>query len=100
MSLSDLSLLKMLVLGASVLASLWTAVVVWRRPDPVLFKSCVVALGFVPVVGPLFALWVCSFPDRMHPDMQAKYRRVVNTYAVPKEAIEASVKKGEASDAT
>ena len=97
--LTGLSPFKLFALAASLAASVWVAGVVWRRNDPLLFKCAVVVLGFLPVVGPAIALWICSFPDKMHPDMQAKYKRVVNSYSVPKDAIEASVKKGRGGDA-
>ena len=97
--LTGLSLFKLFVLSASTVASIWVATIVWRRGDPLLFRCAVVVLGFLPVVGPLIALWICSFPDKMHPDMQAKYRRVVNSYSVPTAAIEASLKKDRGGDA-
>jgi hypothetical protein len=96
--LTSLPPFKLFFLAASAVASLWVAQLVWRRGDPLLFKCTVLVLGFLPVLGPLIALWICSFPDKMHPDMQAKYKRTVNSYSVPKAAIEASVKKGRRDD--
>ena len=66
---------------------------IWRRGDPLLLKIGTTVVAFLPVVGPLLALWVLSFPDRMHPDLRAKYKNVVNVYAVPKEAIDARVEQ-------
>ena len=88
-----------MVLGISILASLWVAVLVWRRDDHVLFKCAATLITFIPVLGPLFGLWVTSFPDKMHPDMQAKYKNAVNVYSVPKESIEARARGAGSGDA-
>ena len=62
--------------------------VVWkRRADPVLFKVILTVVAFVPVLGPLFAMWTVSFPDRMHPALQAKYPKMVNSYSFPTAAV-------------
>jgi hypothetical protein len=83
MLLSNVPMSALLAVGASTLAALVVCVLIWRRSDPLLLKIGVTLITFVPVVGPLFALWVLSFPDRMHPALQAKYPRVVNTYSSP-----------------
>lgn len=87
------------VLGASAAASSVISVLIWRRRDPVVLKLGTTVVAFLPVVGPLFALWVVSFPDRMHPDLQAKYKNTVNAYSVPKEAIRANLEDKERGDA-
>lgn len=91
MSPASLPTPMLLVFGVSALASVCVAVLAWRRKDPVLFKVGVTLVTFLPVVGPLFGLWVASFPDKIHPDMQAKYKNTVNVYSVPTARIEASV---------
>lgn len=65
------------------MGSCLVAFLIWRREDPVLLKVAVTIVAFIPVVGPVFALWVCSFPDRMHPALRAKYKNRVNVYSVP-----------------
>lgn len=56
------------VLGLSALASLAVATSIWRRDDSPFLKLGTTLAAFLPVVGLLFALWILSFPDRMHPD--------------------------------
>lgn len=83
MTLSDIPLPALMALGASAVGSCLVTFLVWRREDPILLKVMTTAVAFLPVIGPLFALWVCSFPDRMHPALQAKYKNTVNVYSVP-----------------
>ncbi|UUZ67847.1 hypothetical protein LP416_26010 [Polaromonas sp. P2-4] len=73
-----------MALCASAVASCLVAILIWRRDELVIFRIAVTLVAFFPVVGPIFALWVTSFPDRMHPALQAKYKNTVNTYSVPK----------------
>ena len=87
----DLSTPVWLLLGVSSFASVCVAALVWRRNDHVLFKVSVTVVSFIPVIGPIVGLWVTSFPDKLHPDLQAKYKNAVNVYSVPKEAIRRQV---------
>ena len=73
----------LIAIGASLLASLAVVVLIWRRGDPVTLKVAVTVVAFLPIVGPLFALWILSFPDRMHPALRATHPKVVNSYSSP-----------------
>jgi hypothetical protein len=73
----------LITLGVSVTASVAISVLIWRRHDHVILKVGTTLVAFFPIVGPLFALWIISFPDRMHPSLQAKYPKRVNFYSVP-----------------
>lgn len=73
----------LIAIGVSLLASLAVVVLIWRRGDPLTLKIAVTVVAFLPIVGPLFALWILSFPDRMHPALQAMHPKVVNTYSSP-----------------
>lgn len=73
----------LLAIAVSLLASLAVTVLIWRRRDPLALKIAVTVVAFLPVVGPLFALWILSFPDRMHPALQATHPKMVNTYSSP-----------------
>ncbi|WP_200232373.1 hypothetical protein [Rubrivivax gelatinosus] len=53
---------------------------VWSSKDPAFFKIVLTALLFLPVVGPIVVFWICNFPDRLHPDVQARYPKQVNHY--------------------
>jgi hypothetical protein len=86
-------------LAVSVALSFAVSVLIWRRHDPLILKLGTTLVAFLPVIGPLFALWVVSFPDRMHPDLQATYKNTVNVYSVPKESIRASLGEKGRSDA-
>ena len=88
----ELPVKTLLGFGASLIASLLVIRLVWRRDDPVFFKVCITLLALIPFIGPIAGLWVTSFPDKMHPDMQAKYKNTVNSYTLPKSSIEASVR--------
>jgi len=66
-------------------------VLVWRRDDPVLFKVAVTLVTLIPVLGPIVGLWVTSFPDKMYPDLQARYKNAVNAYSVPTDLIRRQV---------
>ncbi len=83
----DLPTPVLLLIGTSTLAALWVDVLVWRREDHVLFKLAVTLVSLIPVIGPIAGFWITSFPDKMHPDLQAKYKTAVNNYAVPEEHI-------------
>lgn len=83
MMLADIPIPALLAIGASTLVGVGVVVLVWRREDPVWLKVAVTGVAFIPVVGPLFTLWVTSFPDRMHPALRAKHPKVVNTYTLP-----------------
>jgi hypothetical protein len=87
----------LLLLGASACAAVWVDVLVWRRSDHVLFKMAVTLVTLIPVLGPIVGLWVTSFPDKMHPDLQAKYKNTVNVYSVPKDFIRSQV-EGQSTD--
>lgn len=67
----------------SAVASAIVCFLAWRRPDPVWMKVAMTLVACIPFVGPLFALWVASFPDKMHPNLQAKIPKVVNVYSSP-----------------
>lgn len=88
----------MLVLGLSGAVSLVVAALVWRRHDPLVLKLGTMLVAFIPVVGPLLALWVMSFPDRMHPALQAK-NRYGNFYSVPKAGAKAEGSESRGRDA-
>ncbi|WP_411884914.1 hypothetical protein [Polaromonas sp. YR568] len=83
MSLNDIPFPALMALCASALASCGVTILIWRRDEPVLFRVAVTVVAFFPVVGPVFALWITSFPDRMHPALQAKYPKTVNRYSIP-----------------
>lgn len=73
------------MLVVSACASVGVLFLIWRRRDPLVLKVATTVVALVPVAGPLFALWVVSFPDRMHPALQAKYKNAVNSYTTPSE---------------
>lgn len=83
MTFSDIPFPALVTLCVSAVASCLVAILIWRRDEPVIFRIAVTVVAFFPVVGPIFALWVTSFPDRMHPALQAKYAKTVNSYSVP-----------------
>lgn len=83
MALNDIPFPALMTLCVSAVASCLVAVLVWRRDEPLIFRVAVTLVAFIPVVGPVFALWVTSFPDRMHPALQAKYKNMVNRYSNP-----------------
>lgn len=87
MSLVEIPLPLLAVLGVSAVASLSMSFVVWRRDDSLLLKVTTTVIAFLPVLGPLFALWIVCFPDRMHPALRAKYPKMVNRYSVPNELL-------------
>lgn len=100
MTPSDIPHTALIALGVSAVGSCLVTVLVWRREDPLFLKVVVTAVAFLPVIGPLFALWVCSFPDRMHPALQAKYKNTVNFYSVPKrKPVDGDESKGRSRDA-
>jgi len=68
------------VVLASWVVGAFLAVRVWRSGDPGLFKAVLILLCVVPVLGPLVVYWVSNFPSRLHPESQARFRNVVNTY--------------------
>lgn len=79
----DVSTRALVVCGASALASVIVVALVWRRHDPLTLRLGTTLVAFVPILGPLFGLWVLSFPDRMHPNLQAKYKNTINSYSMP-----------------
>ena len=81
--LAEIPMSALVAVSTSTIAAAGVSVFVWRRPDPVWFKIAVTAIALIPLIGPLFALWVTCFPDRMHPALQAKYPKMVNSYASP-----------------
>jgi hypothetical protein len=83
MNLNDVPFPALMALCVSAVASCGVTILIWRRDEPVIFRAAVTLVAFFPVVGPVFALWVTSFPDRMHPALQAKYPKVVNNYTIP-----------------
>lgn len=83
MTLNDIPFPALMTLCVSAVASCLVTILVWRRDEPVIFRAAVTLVAFLPVVGPVFALWVTSFPDRMHPALQAKYPKTVNRYSIP-----------------
>lgn len=85
-----LSVKTLLGFGASLIASLLVIRLVWRRDDPVFFKVCITLLALIPFIGPIAGLWVTSFPDKMHPDMQAKYKNTVNSCSFPTSSADTS----------
>ena len=87
-----LSLKTLLGFGASFIASLLVIRLVWRRNDPVFFKICITLLALIPFIGPVAGLWVTTFPDKMHPGMQAKYKNTVNSYSFPTASSDAAAK--------
>jgi predicted PurR-regulated permease PerM len=84
MTFSDVPFPALMALCVSAVASCLVAILIWRRDEPVIFRIAVTVVAFFPVVGPIFALWVTSFPDRMHPALQARYKNTVNAYSVPR----------------
>src|SRR5687767_3843386 len=85
MMLTEIRLPLLLALAASAVVSIGILFLIWRRNDPLLLKLGTSVVAFIPFIGPLLALWVVSFPDRMHPALQAKYKNVVNSYTTPSE---------------
>jgi hypothetical protein len=83
MSLNDIPFSALMALCASALASCGVTILIWRRDESVFFRVAVTVVAFLPVVGPIFALWISSFPGRMHPALQAKYPETVNRYSIP-----------------
>lgn len=83
MTFSDVPFPALMTLCASLVASCLVTILIWRRDEPVIFRIAVTVVAFFPVVGPIFALWVTSFPDRMHPALQARYKNTVNSYSTP-----------------
>ena len=87
-----LSLKTLLGFGASFIASLLVIRLVWRRDDPVFFKIFVTLVALIPFIGPVAGLWVTTFPDKMHPGMQAKYKNTVNSYSFPTSSADVGTK--------
>ena len=87
-----LSVKTLLGFGASFIASLLVIRLVWRRDDPVVFKICITVLALIPFIGPIAGLWVTGFPDKMHPDLQAKYKNTVNSYSFPTSSADVDTK--------
>ena len=88
----ELPVKTLLGFGASLIASLLVIRLVWKRNDPVFFKICITLLTLIPFIGPIAGLWVSSFPDKMHPDMQAKYKNTVNSYSFPTSSADVGTK--------
>ncbi len=53
----------------SSVAAVVLCVRLWRSRDELFFKITLSVLAFVPVLGPLFVLWVWKFPQSMHPEL-------------------------------
>ena len=88
----ELPVKTLLGFGVSLVASLLVIRLVWRRDDPVFFKIFVTLVALIPFIGPVAGLWVTTFPDKMHPDMQAKYKNTVNSYSFPTAPAKATIK--------
>ena len=43
-------------------------------------KVVLTGVLLVPVIGPIFVYWISNFPSRLHPDVQARYPKQVNSY--------------------
>jgi hypothetical protein len=83
MMFTEVRLSLLVGLLASAVASIGMLVLIWRKRDPLLLKLGTTVVAIIPFIGPLLALWVVSFPDRMHPALQAKYKNTVNSYSTP-----------------
>ena len=88
----ELPVKTLLGFGVSLIASLLVIRLVWRRDDPVFFKIFVTLVALIPFIGPVAGLWVTTFPDKMHPGMQAKYKNTVNSYSFPTASTDAAAK--------
>ena len=98
MRLFDISTPAVIVLGLSAVASAAVIATIWRKRDPPFLKCATTLVALTPVVGPLVAWWVVSFPEPMHPDLQAKGKRTVNEYSVPREFIREKVRRDRGGD--
>lgn len=81
MELPQISFSRLAIFAVSGIVSLLISILVWRKSkDSVFLKVFITLIVFIPVLGPLLAMWVISFPNRMPRSMQAKYPRTVNRY--------------------
>jgi hypothetical protein len=72
--------LKAFVVLCSWLVAAWLGLRVWKSKDPLFFKVVLTGLLLVPVIGPIVVYWISNFPSRLHPDVQARYPKQVNSY--------------------
>ena len=78
----DFLSLKTIVVLTSWLVGAWLVVRVWKSADPVFFKVILTLIAAVPAIGPIAVYWISNFPSRLHPDVQAKHPKTVNSYGL------------------
>jgi hypothetical protein len=72
--------LKVAVVLGSTLVAVWLGIQVWKSRDPVILKVILTGILFVPLMGPLIVYWISNFPSRLHPDVQARNPKQINSY--------------------
>jgi hypothetical protein len=65
---------KLAVVALSELVAAWIIWRLWRSEEHVFFKASLSILALIPVVGPLFAIWIGNFPDKVPSILQDRYR--------------------------
>jgi hypothetical protein len=62
------------LLAVSWLVSAYLAVRLWRARESAMLKCALTAVLFIPVLGPLFSLWVRNFPPSMPAELMDRSR--------------------------
>ena len=83
MSLSDIFTIRFAAFTFTTLVALYLATRIWKSSDPRWFKVFLTFVVFLPFFGPLFVFWILNFPNPMHPSMQARNAKQINTYSYP-----------------
>jgi hypothetical protein len=76
----DLLSVKPLLFAASWVIAGWLLIRVWKSTDPLFLKIALTVVAAIPILGPLVVYWTSNFPNRLHPDAQAKHPKAVNAY--------------------
>ena len=65
---------KIAVVGASWLMSLYLIWRLWVSEQHLFFKVSLLALVWIPVLGPLLVWWIWDFPPKVHPMFRDRHR--------------------------
>ncbi len=79
----DIGMGGMVAITASIGISLLLLFYLCKRPDPTYYKIGLAMLALIPVLGPVFLLWLLVFPSRLPVQMQAEFPKKVNIYSYP-----------------
>lgn len=66
--------IKLTVVILSELIAVWLIWRLWRSGEHIFFKISLSILAFIPLVGPLLAIWIGHFPEKVPEIMQDRYR--------------------------